>query len=87
MDIPDMVTGLFNIVGAGFLLTNVEKIYKDKCVKGVRIAPTAFFTLWGLWNMFYYPHLGQMLSFVGGFATMTVNLMWISMAVYYSRRH
>ncbi|KKL71436.1 hypothetical protein LCGC14_2094960, partial [marine sediment metagenome] len=45
-----------------------------------------FFTAWGYWNMFYYPHLGQWFSFFGGFAIVFVNTVWIVLAITYTGR-
>lgn len=84
--IPDIINGSFEFLGAVMLTFSVMQLYKDKVVRGVRVFPTAFFTLWGLWNLFYYPHLNQWYSFAGGLAIVIVNAMWVAMAVHYGRR-
>ncbi len=83
---PDILNGLFEFLGAAMLSKNVHQLYKDKLVRGVHWMPTAFFASWGLWNLFYYPHLGQWWSFSGGVAIVTVNIVWLAMMVYYIRR-
>lgn len=82
----DLINSMFE-VSAGFLIAlNCMRLYKDKEVKGVSIGVTAVFTLWGFWNMYYYPSLCQWWSFVGGILIMAANTVWVGMAIYYARR-
>ena len=87
MQIPDLVNGLFEMLGGFMLLTNVVRIYKDKMLKGYNPLSTVFFTSWGVWNLFYYPHLGQWMSFVGGVFIVSVNSIWLGQIIYYHRRN
>tara|TARA_R110002072_G_scaffold273239_4_gene433955 strand:- start:1736 stop:1999 length:264 start_codon:yes stop_codon:yes gene_type:complete len=82
----DLLNGSFELAGALFLSKNVQVLYRDKIVRGVHWAPTSFFMVWGLWNMAYYPNLGQWWSFLGGLAVVTVNALWLGMMVYYIQR-
>ena len=86
MSLPDLINGLFELSGAYFLGLNVIQMYKDKVLKGYNWKATVFFTSWGMWNLFYYPHLGQWLSFAGGCAIVTVNTVWLGQIAYYARR-
>jgi hypothetical protein len=52
----------------------------------VSIAATAFFAAWGLWNLYYYPHLGQWASWAGGVAVVTTNTAYVAGMIYYARR-
>lgn len=81
----DLVNGLFEILAACFLTLNIFRIIKDKKIQGISWFPTGFFTLWGIWNLFYYPHLEQTLSFIGGIFLVIVNMIWIFLVFYYSR--
>lgn len=83
MSWQDLVNGLFE-GGAGILLWwNVVRIVKDKKLRGVSLVPTAVFTAWGFWNLYYYPHLGQILSFFAGISVVVANTTWVALAVYY----
>lgn len=82
----DAINGCFEFMGAILLLLNVRRLLRDKRIAGVSLLPTAFFTAWGLWNMLYYPHLGQWWSFCGGVAVVVVNATWVALAVYYNAR-
>lgn len=81
--LPDLFNGLFELCGAAFIGLHIRQILKDKSIKGVSIPATMFFTAWGFWNLFYYPHLGQWLSFAGGIAIVTANVVWISLMLRY----
>jgi len=87
MEHSDLINGLFEIVSALFLIKNIRQLYKDKVVKGVTISPIVFFTLWGLWNLYFYPHNGHMLSFYGGIALFLVNATWVGQGIYYNRKN
>ncbi len=83
--IADAINGCFDGSGAIFLAINTWALYRDKIVKGVHPLPLAFFGTWGLWNLYYYPTLGQWLSFSGGVALVTVNLFNLWLMIYYMR--
>jgi hypothetical protein len=68
MDANDVVNGCFEIGSALFCIINIVKIIKDKKLMGISWIPTFFYSIWGMWNLYYYPSLGQMFSFIGGLA-------------------
>lgn len=86
MTIPDAINGAYELCGGFFLLASCLRLLKDKEVKGISIAASAFFTSWGYWNLWYYPHLNQWLSFMGGILIVIANTWWVSMAIYYTRK-
>ena len=55
----DQVNGLFELLGGLFISLTCIKLYKDKKVRGLSFVHIAYFTMWGYWNIHYYPHLGQ----------------------------
>lgn len=83
---PDFINGMFESIGGGLVLTNCLRLYRDKEIKGVSIFPTAFFSVWGIWNLYYYPNLKQWLSFTGGLLVTLANVIWVCMAIYYIRK-
>ena len=86
MNIPDIMNGCFETVGGGMILKHAWTLYKDKMVRGVSIFATCFFTFWGYWNLFYYPHLDQWWSFAGGLCIVVANCIWLSLMFYYGRK-
>jgi len=81
----DATNGLFELIGAIAIFGHVLRLWKDKAVAGVSITATIFFASWGFWNLYYYPHLEQWLSFTGGVAIVLGNCVWIAGMIYYSR--
>ncbi len=77
MDIPDIVNGAFEISGGAAAAVNCVRLVRDEMVMGVDWRVTAFWTCWGLWNLFYYPHLHQWASFIGGIMVVAGNGMWV----------
>jgi hypothetical protein len=86
IQIPDLMNGLLEFTGGWMLAFNVRKLWRDKMVRGVHWGPTLFFFAWGVWNLYYYPHLGQWFSFAGGCWIVAVNgAWWLLMLRYRSR--
>jgi hypothetical protein len=82
----DAINGSLELMGAVFLLNNCWLLYSHKRVQGVSVSATAFFTTWGLWNLYFYPANGLWLSFAGGLCLASVNVAWVGMAIYYNRQ-
>lgn len=80
---PDAINGLFELCGAYFIWLHIRQVLKDKAVAGVSIPAVVFFAAWGFWNLYYYPHLGQWLSFTGGLAIFAANAIWIYLLIKY----
>jgi len=68
-----------------FIMPSILKLVHDKQVKGVSWVHASFFSVWGIWNLYYYPSLGQWNSFLGGIGIVTVNTIWVGLMIYYSR--
>lgn len=86
MDIPDLINSLFESASGIFLWNNVRILLKHREVKGVSVLTVIVFSFWGYWNLFYYPHLSQTLSFFGGLLVVSANTTWIILAIYYKRK-
>jgi hypothetical protein len=78
---PDQINGGFEAIGAVLAWVNVYKLHKAKEIKGVFWPLTAFFSSWGIWNLYYYPALGQWLSFYGGLGLTLGNAVWVVLAI------
>lgn len=83
MTLPDIINGAFESTGGFFILLSVVKLSRDKKVQGVHWGHSAFFTAWGLWNLYFYPHLDQWLSFWGGMFLVSVNAVWLGQIFWY----
>ena len=83
MSWQDIVNGSYEALGGMALWVNVRALARDKAIAGVRVLPTAFFASWGVWNLYYYPHLSQWVSFAGGLNIVCANATWLALMVYY----
>ncbi len=81
----DLVNGSYELLGAPFIFLSVIQLYKEKKVHGVSWMHAGFFATWGFWNLYYYPHLDQWFSFIGGVAIVIVNTFWLGQILYYSK--
>lgn len=81
----DLLNGLFELIGGSMVFLNCRALYRDKIVRGVNPGVTVLFTSWGLWNLYYYPHLDQWISFSGGLLIVGANALWLSMLWHYRR--
>jgi hypothetical protein len=86
MTIPDLINGAFEFFGGVALCANIRQLLRDKQVKGIHWGSTIFFTSWGVWNVYYYPHLDQWVSFWGGLFICAANLVWLGLRLKYRKR-
>jgi len=86
MSWADFVNGSFEACGGLFILLSILQVLKDKAVHGVNWIHPAFFSAWGFWNLYYYPSLGQWISFWGGVGVVTMNTIWVVLLIKYRRR-
>lgn len=84
--VADNVNGMFEVVGGLFVAANVLRLYRDKKVRGVSRIATAFFVVWGYWNLYYYAAIGQWWSQAGALSAALVNSVWLGQMVYYTRK-
>lgn len=77
---PDAINAAFELGGALLIWANVRALYRAKEVRGVYAPVMAFYAAWGLWNVFYYPAIGQTLSFWAGLGVVAGNVAWCALA-------
>ncbi|RKZ81255.1 MAG: hypothetical protein DRQ35_00550 [Gammaproteobacteria bacterium] len=81
---PDLINASFEILGAIFVLNHCKVLYREKTVAGISIISVAYFLLWGLYNLFYYPHLNQSWSFYAAITITIANTLWVILLLKYS---
>ena len=77
----DLVNGGFEMAGAVLTWRNYVELKRAREIRGVYWPTQAFFAAWGLWNLAYYPMLGQWASFAGGVLLVAGNAAWVGLAV------
>jgi len=83
---PDIINGIFEIIGSVFTWMNVYRVHKDRGYAGIYVPAAAFFFSWGFWNLYFYPHLDQWFSFAGGVSLVGANLAWLGAMFKYGRK-
>jgi len=82
----DIINGCFELFGCLFILPSILNVYREKKVAGVSCIHAIFFWVWGIWNMAYYPHLGQWWSTAGGVGVFLANTVWLIGLLKYRKR-
>ncbi len=86
MDWPDATNAASELVAAVLMWLSVRELRHDKKVRGVYWPAWAFFAAWGWWNIVYYgPVLGQWLSWWAGLVMVSVNTVWVVLAIRYRK--
>lgn len=83
---PDYINALFEFGGAIAVFLSVRRTLQERKMAGVSGAHVAFFTTWGAWNLFYYPHLDQPWSFAAGVLLMCMNAVFATLWLKYGRK-
>ena len=84
MSIPDLINGSFEMLGGAFILLSIRKLLRDKIVRGVSWIHVFYFAVWGIWNLYYYPSLGQTFSFIGGISVAVTNTIYTALLIWYT---
>jgi hypothetical protein len=85
MEYNDIINSIFELCGGYLSWLNTAKLYKDKLVKGVYWPIWIFFSVWGLWNLYYYPSVGHSLSLWAGVFLASGNIAWLILAIKYRK--
>ena len=82
----DIINGTLEFGGAIVIGISVWQLYQKKYAAGVSPYQFGFFSVWGIWNIFYYPQLDQWWSMAGGIAVVSMNTLWLVLYIYYDRK-
>ena len=82
---PDLINGTLEALAGLFVLNHCRVLSQHREARGVSVLSMAFFTLWGVWNLFYYPYLGQVASFLGGLFVVVANAFYVGLMLRYRR--
>lgn len=82
----DLTNGLFELCAVPFIIMSIAKTQKNKSSEGVNWLHPTYFTLWGIWNLYYYPSLNQWVSFLGGLAIVIANIVWVTLLIKYNKK-
>ena len=86
MQVNDFINGMFELASGLFCTINIFKLVKDKTIKGISWIPTFFFSIWAIWNLYYYSSLNQPISVIGGVGIFIANAVWLFLVFYYKSK-
>jgi acyl-coenzyme A synthetase/AMP-(fatty) acid ligase len=81
----DFINASFELCGGFFLLPSILSAWRAKKIVGYHWTTALFFWSWGLWNLVYYPHLGQWTSTVAGLGVTSAATVWLYLVIRYGR--
>ena len=81
----DLTNAFFEVIGFFLICVSVRDIRKSKGYAGISLAQICFYCSWGLWNVVYYPKIGQTYSFFAGILVLIANATWVAHAIYYGK--
>lgn len=73
----DLVNATLELLGGLIILANVRAALLDQKIRGSHWLPSAFFSGWAVWNIYYYPSLGQYASAVAAVAPLSAHAWWL----------
>jgi hypothetical protein len=77
----DLINGGFEFAAGIAILGHCFRLLEDRRVAGVSTGSVAFFSLWGVWNIYYYPLLDQFWSFAGGIFVTLANTAYVALLI------
>jgi hypothetical protein len=83
--LPDIINASFELGGALTQTLNIKAILADRKVMGVSWLTTLFFSVWGIWNLYFYSDLQQWFSLGAGMALTVTNLLWVFLVFYFKK--
>lgn len=83
---PDLINASFEFIGACTIGVSAYKCYREKSATGVHWIMTAFFFLWGFWNLYFYAELEQPLSWAAGVFMVTMNCIYTALIIKYRKK-
>jgi hypothetical protein len=81
---PDVTQAFWELGSAVFSVLNIIAIRRSKSVAGVHWAPTAFFSAWGVYNLWFYTALHLPLAYWAGLAITCTNFCWLGHLAWYA---
>lgn len=60
--VPDIINATLEFVGGCLIWMHTARAWRDEEIKGVHWGPFVFFWTWGVYNLWYYSHIGQPIS-------------------------
>jgi hypothetical protein len=83
--ILDGINSVFKYTSGFFIIPTIYNLYQSKNADGISFIHIFFFTLWGVWNLYYFRKLNQPLSMWANIFLVTMNTIWMALVLYYKQ--
>lgn len=81
----DLINSFFKYGSGFFIIPTIISLHATQNPDGVSWIHVGFFSIWGLWNLYYFWQLDQKLSALANVFLICMNTTWLIMLIYYSR--
>ena len=82
----DIINASFEAMAGLMVANHCRVLLRDRTIRGVSLLAVAFFTIWGAWNLYYYPALGQTLSGACAVIVTAANATYLALALKFKAR-
>lgn len=72
----DKVNAAFVLAAVVLAALDIAQIRRDRRLDGMHALTACLLTIWPLWDMYYYAHLGQLTSLLVCSALATLRIVW-----------
>ena len=79
----DLVNSFFKYGSGFFIIPTIIELYKTQNAEGVSWIHVGFFSIWGVWNLYYFWNLNQKLSALANVFLILMNTTWLLMLLHY----
>ncbi len=87
MDWFDITNGFFVIMGSIAIWFDVRQIIIDQGSAGIHPNVMAFFTMWSIWDIYYYIHIDQWVSLISQIPLTLGTLAWFLLMLFYNKKN
>lgn len=80
----DLINSLFisGAIIAAYL--DLRQVWRDRAVRGITAATSVLFTMWPVWDLYYYHCLGQFVSMFACLVLVCMRATWAISAWYFT---
>jgi len=84
---PDVTNGGLEIISVWLIAINIRAVLRDKAIAGVTLVSQVAYSVWSLWNCYYYLHLSQVVSGIFAVFVLVANVIYAALMVKYRGNH
>ena len=86
MTTPDAINGAVEFAGSLAAWANVVTLYRDRGYAGISVGVMGFFAARSLWRGWFYLHLGQPMSVIGGCSSAFAYCLFVGLMLYFGKK-